>query len=166
MSYFAPRVGFTCDNVKNYEIVLASGQIINANKDEHSDLLVALRGGGNNFGVVTRVDIRTFEQGKMWGGGIFYDISAAPQHLEAFYNFNGNPNYDEYAAVIQSFGYAPGLGLGVGNNYEYTKPETNPAALSEFLAVKPELLNTERISNLTNITIEQAAFSPPGVRYV
>lgn len=164
MSYFAPRVGFTCDNVKNYEIVLASGQIIDANESDHNDLLLALRGGGNNFGVITRVDIATFDQGKMWGGGIFYNISTASQHIKAFYNLNGNPDYDPYAAVIQSFGYAPGLGLGVGNNYEYTKPEANPPVLSEFLAVKPELSNSERISNLTDITIEQAAFSPPGVR--
>jgi FAD/FMN-containing dehydrogenase len=164
MSYFGPRVGLACDNVKNYEIVLASGQVINANVDDHKDLLIALRGGGNNFGVVTRTEVRAFEQGRMWGGGIFYDISTASQHVTALYNLNRDPKYDEYATVIQSFGYAPGLGLGVGNNYEYTKPVASPSAFNEFLAVKPELSNSMRISNLTDITIEQANFSPPGVR--
>ena len=166
MSYFGPRVGFASDNVLNYEIVLASGEIINANINENDDLLIALRGGGNNFGVITRVDIRTFEQGKMWGGGVFYNISTASAHLQALYNLNANPNYDEYATVIQSFGFSREVGFGVGNNYEYSKPEAYPAALSEFTSVKPELLNTERITNLTDITIEQAAFSPPGYRSV
>lgn len=61
MAYFSPRVGFVCDNIVNYEIVLSSGEIISANEGENPDLLIALRGGGNNFGIITRVDIRTFE---------------------------------------------------------------------------------------------------------
>jgi len=36
------------------EIVLASGKIVNANKDENPDLFWALRGGGGNFGIVTK----------------------------------------------------------------------------------------------------------------
>lgn len=60
------------DNVLNYEIVLASGEIVNANADENRDLWLALRGGNNNFGVVTRFDFRTFPQGSFWGGSVYY----------------------------------------------------------------------------------------------
>jgi hypothetical protein len=38
------------------------------NHFSHPDLYYALRGGGNNFGIVTRFDMETFPQGKMWGG--------------------------------------------------------------------------------------------------
>ena len=43
------RTGFACDNVFNYEVVLANGEIINANASYHSDLWRALKGGSSNF---------------------------------------------------------------------------------------------------------------------
>ncbi|KAL3486992.1 hypothetical protein BJX62DRAFT_246324 [Aspergillus germanicus] len=48
---------FGCDTVRNYEVVLADGSIVNANEDEHSGLWRALKGGGINFGIVTRFDM-------------------------------------------------------------------------------------------------------------
>lgn len=49
LSFFSSREGFICDNVVNYEVVLASGEIVNANAHKNTDLWGALRGGGNNF---------------------------------------------------------------------------------------------------------------------
>ncbi|KAI0119254.1 hypothetical protein F4814DRAFT_447068 [Daldinia grandis] len=63
LSFFSSREGFVSDNVFNYKIVLASGEAINANAKQHSDLWKALRGGGNNFGIVTRCRFRSFPQG-------------------------------------------------------------------------------------------------------
>ncbi|KAI8946216.1 FAD-binding domain-containing protein [Xylaria longipes] len=51
LSFFSSSEGFIADNVINYQIVLASGEIVNANAKDHPDLWRALRGGGNNFGV-------------------------------------------------------------------------------------------------------------------
>lgn len=51
LSFYSSREGFICDNVVNYEVVVASGEILNANAKENSDLWVALRGGGNNLGM-------------------------------------------------------------------------------------------------------------------
>lgn len=72
ISFFAPRVGFTSDNVISYEVVIASGEIIYANSTSHSDLFKALKGGSGNFGIVTRFDVSTFENGngELWGGVI------------------------------------------------------------------------------------------------
>jgi hypothetical protein len=163
ISYFAPRVGFVCDNVVNYEIVLASGKIINANEQENTDILVALRGGSNNFGVVVSYTIKTFKMGNMWGGINYYNLSTAPYQIQAFYDFNGNPNYDPDATVIQTFGFNGELGAACANNFEYTAPVANASAFDEFLKL-PTLFTTQRISNLTDISIEQASFSPNGIR--
>ncbi|EXK25657.1 hypothetical protein FOMG_17694 [Fusarium oxysporum f. sp. melonis 26406] len=60
ISYHSQLWGMSCDNVINYEVVLANGSIIEANRHHNKDLFRALKGGGNNFGIVTRFDMRTF----------------------------------------------------------------------------------------------------------
>ncbi|KAL8888947.1 MAG: hypothetical protein Q9215_003679 [Flavoplaca cf. flavocitrina] len=55
VSYFAPRYVFVCDQVVNYEIVLANGTAVNANAENNSDLWFALQDGSNNFGDGTRM---------------------------------------------------------------------------------------------------------------
>lgn len=59
-SYQTQQWGFSCDNVLNYEVVLADGSVVEANADENADLFKALKGGGSNLGIVTRFDLRTF----------------------------------------------------------------------------------------------------------
>lgn len=148
----------------NYEIVLANGTIIDANQSSNLDLWIALRGGSNNFGVVTRFDLETFEQGSFWGGVIYYPITTASQQLTAFYNFAKNPNYDEYSAIIQSFGFSGGRGSAAVNGLYYTKPQANPPALQGFTAIEPQLASTMRIDSLLNLSVERGATSPDGLR--
>ncbi|RAL04565.1 FAD-binding oxidoreductase [Aspergillus ibericus CBS 121593] len=52
--------GLGADNVKNFEILLANGTLINANAHDNPDLYRVLKGGGSNFGIVTRFDIQTY----------------------------------------------------------------------------------------------------------
>ncbi|KAJ6020376.1 6-hydroxy-D-nicotine oxidase [Penicillium herquei] len=51
--------GLGADGVKNFEVLLADGNLINANAKENTDLFRALKGGGSNFGIVTRFDLET-----------------------------------------------------------------------------------------------------------
>jgi FAD/FMN-containing dehydrogenase len=82
LSFFSSREGFICDNVVNYELVLSTGDVVNANATENADLWRALRSEGNNFGIVTRFDIRIFEQGHFWGGAVFYFPSSFPDQIQ------------------------------------------------------------------------------------
>ncbi len=50
------KLGLSCDNVRGFEIVTADGSVRNASAAENPDLYWGLRGGGGNFGVVTRFD--------------------------------------------------------------------------------------------------------------
>lgn len=70
ISYHSQLWGMSCDNVINYEVVLANGSIVEANANHNADLFKALKGGGNNFGIVTRFDMRTFTlpPGGVYGG--------------------------------------------------------------------------------------------------
>jgi FAD/FMN-containing dehydrogenase len=50
LSFLSAEYGLVCDNVVNYEVVLADASIVNANAFSNTDLYWALKGGGNQFG--------------------------------------------------------------------------------------------------------------------
>ena len=58
VGYLARWQGLAIDNLVEATVVLSDGEIAVATKDENSDLLFALKGGGGNFGVVTEVKVR------------------------------------------------------------------------------------------------------------
>jgi hypothetical protein len=70
ISFFAPKLGFAADNVLNYEVVLASGKIVNANATSNADLWMGLKGSSGNLGIVTRFDFVAFDQPHIWATGI------------------------------------------------------------------------------------------------
>jgi FAD/FMN-containing dehydrogenase len=50
LSFLSAQHGLACDNVVNYEIVLANSTIVSANENSNTDIFWALKGGGNQFG--------------------------------------------------------------------------------------------------------------------
>jgi FAD/FMN-containing dehydrogenase len=152
-----------CDNVENYEVVLADGSIVDANQHENRDLWISLKGGSNNFGIVTRFDIRTFPQDNFYGGVVVYDISTIDTQLKGFASLL--ENFDPYAAIMMSISWnQPRNGYSIFSNLEYTKMDTAPAALQPFLQAQPQYLNTMRVSNLTDFTTEASQYVAPGLR--
>lgn len=68
--YLTRRFGWAVDNLEEVEIVTADGEIRMANRDQNADLFWALRGGGGNFGVVTRFTFRLHQVGPTITGGL------------------------------------------------------------------------------------------------
>ena len=130
----------------NYEVVLANGTILNVNRQHHSDLMKALRGGSNNFGIVTRFDLNTFPQGKFWGGDIFYDASVTPQLVSAFTEFGAQEHYDKYAVFVMGHSYQSSSGqfAPLADIY-YTKPVEYPSILAPVTNIQPQTFNTLRV---------------------
>ncbi|KAF2196238.1 FAD-binding domain-containing protein [Delitschia confertaspora ATCC 74209] len=163
ISYFSGRKGLACDNIVNYEVVLASGKIVNANSKDNQSLFRALKGGSSNFGIVTRFDLKTFTQGKFLGGVIVYPIDTVPDQLKAFANLI--TNFDQYAAIIISFNFNAASGWSVFSNIEYTKEGGDSTGMSGFTSIQPQYMNTMRTSTQLDFVTEAAQFSgASGVR--
>jgi FAD/FMN-containing dehydrogenase len=70
LGFLTRRFGWTADNLEEVEIVTADGAIRTASRAENPDLFWALRGGGGNFGVVTRFTFRLHAVGPTVTGGL------------------------------------------------------------------------------------------------
>ncbi len=79
------KFGLTIDNLLGAEIVTADGKVRYVSADEESDLFWALRGGGGNFGVVTRFDYRLHDFDRnVLSGMIVWPIDQARDVLEFY----------------------------------------------------------------------------------
>lgn len=87
ISHFSSKLGWACDNVASFELVTASGLVLNVTPNSYPDLYWALRGGGNNFGIVTNFKLFTFPLGQMWGGQRIYLENTFPSVLDAIHQF-------------------------------------------------------------------------------
>jgi FAD/FMN-containing dehydrogenase len=95
IGHLTAQHGLTCDNLVGAEIVLPDGALIRASADENPDLLWGLRGGGGNFGVATRLDLRLQPLERVVGGIFGYrgrrNVAAA---LSAFRDVVGSSPRD------------------------------------------------------------------------
>jgi FAD/FMN-containing dehydrogenase len=85
IGWLSRRHGLACDNLVEAEVVLADGAIVVANEREHAELFWALRGGGGNFGVVTRFTFRLHPVAPMFAGFVMHPAERAHEVL-GFYD--------------------------------------------------------------------------------
>ena len=68
--------GLTCDNVTWLELVTADGDIVECSADHNQELFWAMRGAGQNFGIATQIEYRLHALSTVYGGPLFYPLSA------------------------------------------------------------------------------------------
>jgi FAD/FMN-containing dehydrogenase len=71
IGWLVRKYGLTIDALVAVDMVTADGRLLTASADEHSDLFWAVRGGGGNFGVVTRFQFRLYPVDQTLSGAIF-----------------------------------------------------------------------------------------------
>ncbi|KAJ5176778.1 uncharacterized protein N7482_002655 [Penicillium canariense] len=84
--YFNNKYGYAMDNVVGYDIVLGNGTQITVNKKSHPDLFWALKGGANNYGIVTKFTLKTYDIPKVSTTIQVFNESGIPDFLAAVCN--------------------------------------------------------------------------------
>jgi FAD/FMN-containing dehydrogenase len=85
IGWFSRPYGLTCDQFVSLELVLASGEVIEVNAESHPELLWGLKGGGGNFGVVTRFTMKCYKFGPMMRiGAALYEPEHATEALNEY----------------------------------------------------------------------------------
>lgn len=88
LGWISRKHGLACDNLLSAEVVTADGRTVRAAEDEHPDLFWALRGGGGNFGVVTRFEFRLHPVGpEVLSGLIAHPMDGAAEVLRFYRDY-------------------------------------------------------------------------------
>ena len=99
--YLARRFGWAVDNLEEVEIVTADGKVRTANREENAELFWALRGGGGNFGAVTRFTFRLHEVGPtITGGLVVWSADQAEEVLATYRDLTESAPRELAAAVV------------------------------------------------------------------
>jgi FAD/FMN-containing dehydrogenase len=82
VGYLARKHGMTIDHLLAAEVVTADGELLHVDEDNHPDLFWAIRGGGGNFGIATRLRFRLHDVSAFTGGPLV--LPASPEVIEGF----------------------------------------------------------------------------------
>jgi FAD/FMN-containing dehydrogenase len=82
IGWLVRKHGLTIDDLLAVELVTADGVRRHVDSERHPDLFWALRGGGGNFGVVTRLEYQLHEIDTILGGLLV--LPASPEILRLF----------------------------------------------------------------------------------
>lgn len=86
--WISRKYGLTSDNLLSADVVTADGQLRRASESENPDLFWALRGGGGNFGVVTRFEFQLHDIGtEVLAGVIVHPFDQAPELLDRYLDY-------------------------------------------------------------------------------
>lgn len=153
-SWFTGRKGFSCDNVVEYEIVVADGSIITANDATHANLFRALKGGSNNFGIVTKFTMKAFPCELVWGGITVTPKDYIQDAIRMTSNFTKKVmNYPD-SSMITNLSYIPDMkDIVVLAALVETRGVENSPSFAEW-ATLPKILDTTKLKTHSEMGTE------------
>ncbi|KAI1131364.1 FAD binding domain protein [Nemania abortiva] len=100
--YLINKYGMTMDNILSYDVVLGNGTQVVANATSNPDLFWALKGGGSNFGVVTKFTMQALPIANISTTIQAFDESAVPAFINASCDLAANDGPDIAAGTVLS----------------------------------------------------------------
>lgn len=104
VGFLSRKYGLTIDSLLAAEVVIANGDVIVADAENHPDLFWAIRGGGGNFGVVTRFKYSLQSVDRVIGGMLI--LPAAPETVAGFLELSGSAP-DELSTIANVLSAPP-----------------------------------------------------------
>ncbi|OQE43445.1 hypothetical protein PENCOP_c003G00013 [Penicillium coprophilum] len=153
-SPFSNKYGWGLDNVFEYEVVLANGTITTASETHNADLYFALRGGGNNFAIVTAFTIRTFAQGPVFTGQTSYSANHTEQVLDKVYDLFTDEDLTSDVEMGYDLYYSYRSGsedFTLMGTQRYGKPIRNPPVFHEIDQI-PTLSRSHTIEYMSSVS--------------
>jgi FAD/FMN-containing dehydrogenase len=132
IGHLTAQHGLTCDNLIAAELVTPSGDLVRANGDDEPELLWGLRGGGGNFGVVTRAKFRLHPLESVLGGRLEYAGEGVRDALRAFRHVDARAPNDLscQTQLKMDESLTPALTIAAC----YTGPEDDPEEIAAYRA--------------------------------
>jgi hypothetical protein len=155
------QYGLAVDNVKAFELVLPDGCVEEVTELSNPDLFFGLKGGFNNFGVVTKFTVGAFPQTSVWGGAITFN--ATKDAIDAFTAATAKfaTLTDPRAVIISSYVFTEGMLLPSLLVF-YDGP--NPSdAFNDLLAI-PALIKNVSTRSFPSLIASMDNPFPPGFR--
>lgn len=75
--------GYSLDGLVSARVVLANGTVVEASRTKNADLFWALQGAGHNFGVVTSLEVKTYDIPSNW---TVYSLVFTTEKVEALFS--------------------------------------------------------------------------------
>jgi FAD/FMN-containing dehydrogenase len=140
IGHLTAQHGLTCDNLIAAELVTPAGEVVRANGDDEPELLWGIRGGGGNFGVVTRAKFRLHQLERVIGGKLSFKGDVVHDALRVFRDVDARAGNDLSCQVQLVLDESLTLGLEVVPCYSGSDNEPDELAA---LRSAPGLINDD-----------------------
>lgn len=144
------------------KLVLPNSTIVSVNEQVNPDLYFALRGGGNNFGIVTSFRARVVPLGQRLGGAKTYSTNYTDQLIDQGYQLATTLSEDLDMAFHNRYFYTQSEDSFSWNFFqEYSQPVLNPPVFDGLNQI-PSLTDQRRVEYASVLSLDEV--SPHGLR--
>ncbi|KAG1747826.1 FAD-binding domain-containing protein [Suillus paluster] len=150
-SYLTNQHGLAIDNVVSFELILPNGTVTTVTSSSNPDLYFGLRGGFNNFGIVTYFTLKTYPQSQIWGGSLAYSQDQVEAVNAAVAKFVANVA-DPKASIYSTYNYVSGSPV-LSSSLFYDAPTAPDGMFDDFLAISNigEDISTRSFSSMIDV---------------
>jgi len=155
IGHLTAQFGLTCDNLVGAELVTPAEGVVRATEEENPELLWGLRGGGGNFGVATRIEMRLHPLQRVVGGKLSYSGDGVREALRAFLEVDSRAGNELscQAQLVLDQSLTPGLEVAPC----YTGSDGDPEELAALRTASGLVSDTVREQSFLD---QQRVFDP------
>ncbi len=145
--------GWAANSILEYELVLANASVVSVTESNYPDLFMVLKGGGNNFGIITSFLLQAYPQGDVWGGNLIFDATSeiSTAMLAAVRDFTENYD-DEKAGIIVTAERTVATLVDIWVIFlYYNGPEPPAGVFDKFFAISDFKINTCKTQSMNSL---------------